>query len=82
MMDRKHRYGAMFPDLGRLDCNRPSTGEAFEVPVESHGLGVAARRVKVRPDGWDACTACENDRDCYDVSKAVLTLAAAVAART
>ena len=53
----------MFPDLGRAAHNKPLAGKAFEVLVESRGIGVSSRQVAVRTDGWDECTACENYRD-------------------
>lgn len=81
MKIQKDCYGTMFPDLDRLDANKPLAGKAFNVLVESHGIVVSSRQVTVRPDGWDECTACENYRDCYDLSMARLALATALAAR-
>ena len=75
-------YGTKFPDLDRLDLNKPLVGKAFEVLVESHGIGVSSRQVAVRPEGWDECTACENYRDCYDLSMAKLALTTALVAQT
>jgi hypothetical protein len=82
MKERKGCYGTMFPDLGALEFNRPLKGEAFEVLVEGLGIGVSSRQVKVRPDGWEACTSCEHYRDCYDLSMAKMMLALALEART
>ena len=81
MKDRKGCYGTMFPDLGRLELNKPLHGQAFEVFVESRGIGVSSRQVRVRPEGWEACTSCERYRDCYDLSMAKMTLALALEAR-
>ena len=81
MKTQKDCYGTMFPNLDRVDLNKPSSGKAFDVLVESHGIGVSSRQVTVRPEGWDECTACENYRDCYDLSMARLALATALAAR-
>jgi hypothetical protein len=75
-------YGTMFPDLDRLDINKPLAGKVFEVLVESRGIGVSSRQVAVWPEGWDECTACENHRDCYDLSMAKLALTTALAGRT
>jgi hypothetical protein len=50
--------------------------------VEGLGIGVSSRQVKVRPDGWEACTSCEHYRDCYDLSMAKMMLALALEART
>ena len=82
MTRRKDCYGTMFPDLSRLDVNRPLAGKALQVLVESRGIGVSSRQVTVRPDGWDECTACKSYRDCYDLSMAKLALATALDART
>ena len=82
MTRKKDCYGTMFPDLSRLDLNKPLAGKALQVLVESHGIGVSSRQVTVRRDGWDECTACENYRDCYDLSMAKLMLAMALEART
>jgi hypothetical protein len=82
MKGKKDCYGTMFPDLGRLEFNKPLRGRAFEVLVESLGIGVSSRQVNIRPEGWEACTSCEHYRDCYDLSMAMLALATAVEART
>ncbi len=82
MNTRKHCYGTMFPDLDRMDVNKPLAGKAFDVLVESRGIGVSSRQMTVRPDGWDECTTCENYRDCYDLSMAKLALTMALAVRT
>lgn len=82
MTDRRDCYGRMFPDLDRLEVNRPLAGKAFEVLVRSLGIGVASRRVTVRPDEWSECTACEGYRDCYDLSMAKLALATGLGSRT
>jgi len=75
-------YGEMFPDLDRLEPNQPLAGKAFEVLLASRGIGVSARRAAVRPEGWEACTACAHYRDCYDLSMARLALATALENRT
>ncbi len=82
MKTQKDCYGTMFPDLDRVELNKPSSGKAFDVLVESRGIGVSSCQVTVRPEGWDECTACGNYRDCYDLSMAKLALTTALAART
>lgn len=72
----------MLPDLSRPDFNGLLAGKAFKVLVESHGIGVAARQVKVKSEGWEACTACESYHDCYDLSMAKPALATALETRT
>jgi hypothetical protein len=74
-------YGTMFPDLDRIELNKPLCGQAFEVTVQSHGIGVSARQIKVLPDGWEQCTQCEQYRNCYDLSMAKLALQNALANR-
>ena len=71
-------YGSMFPDLERLEYNRPAQGKAFRVLVESKGIGVSRRSVEVDREQWDRCVACPCHRDCYDLSLARLLLAQAV----
>lgn len=43
---------------------------------------LGGRQVKVRPDGWSECTACDHHGNCYDLSKARLGLTTALDART
>ena len=49
MIAKKDCYGAIFPDLGRLELNKPLAGKALRALVESHGVGVSSRQVTVRP---------------------------------
>lgn len=51
MNTQQHCYGTMCPDLDRLDVNKPLTEKAFNVLVESRGIGVSSRQITVRPDG-------------------------------
>ena len=82
MKGKKDCYGTMLPDLGRLELNKPIRGRAFDVLVESRGIGVSSRQGNVRPEGREACTSCEHYRDCYDLSMTRLALATALAAKT
>ncbi|OGS38533.1 MAG: hypothetical protein A2506_09835 [Elusimicrobia bacterium RIFOXYD12_FULL_66_9] len=65
----------MFPDLERLEYNRPARGKAFQVLVESKGIGVSRRAVGVDREQWDRCVVCPGHRDCYELSLARLLLA-------
>ena len=60
MAQRPDCYGTMFPDLSRVDYNKPLSAKVFEVLVEGHGIGVSSGQITVRPDGWAECTAREN----------------------
>jgi hypothetical protein len=71
----------MFPDLDRLEDNRPLRGKVFTVLVESKGIGVSGRTITVDPDQWQACVACEQYRGCYDLSMGKLLLTHAVDSR-
>ena len=78
----KERYGTMLPGLGRMDLNRPLAGKEFEVLAEGRGIGVSWRQVTVRRDRCVAsCMACENHRNCHDLSVAKLALATGLGAR-
>jgi hypothetical protein len=72
----------MFPDLDRLDYNRPIGGKAFTVQIQSKGIGVSGRSVGVDLQQWDKCTACNEYRNCYDLSMAKLLLTHALASVT
>jgi hypothetical protein len=64
----------MFPDMDRLEHNKALRGRAFSILVESKGIGVSRRSMKVDPQAWAQCVACERYRDCYDLSSAKLLL--------
>jgi len=81
MKTQKDCYGAMFPDMDQVNLNKPLAGKAFDVLVESQGIGVSPRQVTVRPESWDECTAFESYRDCYDLSMAKLALTTALDSR-
>ena len=82
MKETRDCVGEMFPDLDTLVRNREAAGRAFTVWLESRGIGVSARRVKVNRAGWEQCRACGNYRDCYDLGMAKLALGTALHART
>jgi len=71
-------YGSMFPDLDRLEGNRPVHGRVFEVLLESKGIGLSGRSITADQAQWKKCTACEQYRSCYDLSMAKLLLYLAV----
>ena len=67
-------YGAMFPDFTRLQKNKPLESQAFTALVVSHGIGVQDRKLEVKREGWEKCTACPDYRTCYDLSMARLAM--------
>ena len=71
-------YGRMFPDLLRLEPNKPNEGKAFAVLIERRGVGVQRRSVTVKSDEWRECVKCESYEDCYDLSVAKLLLQHAI----
>lgn len=73
-------YGAMVPDLSKLRVNAPCEGRAFGVRVESAGIGVQSREVRVKKDGRDKCVECPHYRSCYDLPMAKLALGHALRA--
>ena len=74
MPDKPECYGTMFPDLDRLEYNRPCRGKAFTALVTSQGIGVQSRTLDVDERQWDACQECPVYRPCYDLGMAKLSL--------
>lgn len=71
----------MFPDFARLKKNTPLESPAFSALIESHGIGVQGRTLRVKPDGWEQCVACADYRTCYDLSLAQLLMSSVLANR-
>jgi hypothetical protein len=80
--DQMACYGDMFPNLDRVEYNRPLQGKAFTLLAQSNGIGVSGRSVEVDPEQWDKCTDCDQYRNCYDLSMAKLLLSHALASAT
>ena len=78
MPEKPECYGAMFPDLTRLEYNRPCRGKAFAALATSHGIGVQSWDLAVDEAGWDACQQCPVYRSCYDLCSALLALKSAM----
>ena len=74
MKEEKQCYGNLFPDLARLEYNKPIEGKAFRVLVTSAGIGVQSHTLEVKADEWRDCVNCEAYHDCYDLSMAKLLL--------
>jgi hypothetical protein len=75
-------YGAMFPNLSMLKVNTRCKGKAFSVQVNSVGIGVQSRELRVDEGGWDECVECPHYRSCYDLSMAKLALGHALLAHS
>jgi len=71
----------MFPDLARLEYNKPLRGKAFTALVTSQGIGVQSRALTVNEDEWEACQQCPAFRSCYDLCMATLVLREGLAQR-
>jgi hypothetical protein len=78
---RRRCYGDLFPDLSRVEFNKPCAGRAFAVQVNSCGLGVQSREMKVDETAWEECVRCPDYRPCYDLSTAKLVLGEALQSR-
>ncbi len=74
MPDKPACYGAMFPDVTRLEYNRPCKGKAFSALLSSQGVGVQSRELTVDEAEWDACQRCPVYRSCYDLCLALLSI--------
>ena len=79
MPDKPECYGSMFPDLSRLEYNRPCKGKAFTALATSQGIGTQSRNLTVDDSAWASCQACAVYRSCYELCMAKLTLNGALA---
>jgi hypothetical protein len=82
MSDNNNCCGEMFPDLDRLNDNAVLRGQVFRVLVTSQGIGISGRKVEVDAEQWLRCVACEQYRNCYDLSIAKLLLRLALHSTT
>jgi len=78
MPEKPECYGTMFPDLSRLEYNRPCKGKAFTALATSQGIGVQSRSLTVDEEQWDACQKCPVCRSCYDLCMARVSLRSAL----
>jgi hypothetical protein len=67
-------FGEIFPDLSRLEWNKPCQGKAFTVLVTTLGIGVKSRQVDLDQAAWEKCRRCPSYGSCYDVGMAKLAL--------
>ena len=66
--------GNLFPDFSELTHNRVAHGCAFDVLVESHGIGVQRKTITFKPEAWNACAHSPQFEECYRLSMAKLLL--------
>jgi len=71
-------YGTMFPDLSRLEHNRPCKGKVFTALATSQGIGVQSRNLTVDDSEWASCQLCPVYQSCYDLCMAQLSLRSAL----
>ena len=72
-------YGTMFPDVLRPKKDETIKGTVFDYTLTTAGgTCTGDRRVSVNTDAWDSCRQCPEFQDCYALSLAKLSLAAAI----
>jgi hypothetical protein len=71
---KKECYGKIFPDLLRLQANKPEQGKAFTAFIESFGMGIHDRKISVKMSDFETCTTCPDYKTCYDLSLGKLML--------
>ncbi|MBT3379562.1 MAG: hypothetical protein HN742_25415 [Lentisphaerae bacterium] len=79
MPEKPECYGTIFPDLPKLEHNRPCRGKVFTVSVQRCGPGVPSRSLALDQKEWDACQRCSFYQSCYDLCIAQLSLRSALA---
>lgn len=66
--------GNLFPDFSQLAYNRKAEGCAFDVLIESRGIGVQRKAITFKPEAWAACAGSPHFDECYRLSMAKLLL--------
>lgn len=64
----------LFPDFSQLRYNHKAEGGAFDVLVESCGVGVQRKSITFKPEGWAKCVASPHFEESYRLSMAKLLL--------
>ena len=54
--------------------NQKLEGQAFDVLVESAGIGAQRKTIIFKPDGWAKCAASPEFEECYRIGIAKLLL--------
>lgn len=78
MQDHKECYGTMFHDSLHFAVNEKMKGKVFDFEQDSLGLGISDRKVSVKIEEWDDCTACEEFEHCYKLCTAKMLLETAM----
>lgn len=71
-------HGHMFPDLGEIRVNHPTSGKVFTVLVESCGVGFQKREITVDQVQWEQCLECPHFESCQRLSSSTLLLQEAI----
>ncbi len=79
MAGKPECYGALLPDLSRLESNKPAVGKALGGQIRNPGIVAQSPEIKVDAQAWEECQACKHYRSCYDLSMAKLALRQAMA---
>lgn len=67
-------FGNLFPDFSKLEHNRRAEGQAFDVLIESCGVGVQRKTIVFKANGWAQCASAPGFDECYRLSIAKLLL--------
>ena len=81
MTEKKECFGKIFPDLDRLEFNKPLKSAVFSVNLRSQGIGIQDRQIEADHEAWDRCQDCVSFRSCYDLSMARFVLENALHSR-
>ena len=71
-------FGTILPEFDHLKLNKPCHGKAFDVEVESVGLGIQGHNVIPNMAEWIKCQDCLQYKSCYDFCMARLNLSVAL----
>lgn len=70
----KKCFGAIYPDLTRVEYNKDIPGKVFTVRVGSFGLAHQTPELKADIQAWEECRQCELYQSCLDFSNAKLAM--------
>jgi len=67
-------YGLMFPDVSKLQFNKPNPGKVATIEIESRGIGIQHRALLIDQPQWETCLKCDRFEDCYKLGMAKLLM--------
>lgn len=67
-------HGCLFPDVSKLEYNRPNQAKVATINIESHGIGIQKRGLAIDQQRWEECLQCGRFDDCYKLSIAKLMM--------